>query len=177
MPYATGAPFNAYQRQHDPTCLSDTRISLLQEIYSWADGESSPSIFWLSGMAGTGKSTVARTVAIKYSTDKALGASFFFTRGGGDIGHAGKFITSIAVQLVDCIPSLKHIVCNAIAERSNIATQSLRDQWHHLILGPLSKLASSGGQSRYILVLDALDECENENDIRVILQLVSEVHP
>jgi NACHT domain len=175
LPYAIGAPFNAYQRQHDLTCLSNTRVDLLREIYSWADRESSPSIFWLSGLAGTGKSTVARTVATKYSADKALGASFFFTRGSGDLGHAGKFVTSIAVQLADYVSGLKRIICNAIAERSNITNQSLRDQWLHLILGPLSKLASNSSQSRYILVLDALDECEDKNNIQIILQLLGEV--
>src|SRR5436190_294793 len=67
LPIAKDAPFNAYQRQHDPTCLPDTRVDLLQEIYNWADGQDKPCIFWLSGLAGTGKSTVARTVAAKYS--------------------------------------------------------------------------------------------------------------
>ena len=132
MPYAIGAPFNAYQRQHDLTCLSNTRVDLLREIYSWADRESSPSIFWLSGLAGTGKSTIARTVAAKCSEKGSLGASFFFSRGGGDIGHAGKFVTSIAVQLANKIPALKRNICDAIAERSDIVSQSLRDQWRHL---------------------------------------------
>jgi hypothetical protein len=38
-------------------------------------------------------------VARKYHDRQRLAASFFFSRGGGDVGHAGKFVTSIAVQL------------------------------------------------------------------------------
>ncbi|RYN71680.1 hypothetical protein AA0119_g13653, partial [Alternaria tenuissima] len=44
LPTATDAPFNAFQRQHDPTCLPDTRVDLLREIHDWADGDDSPSI-------------------------------------------------------------------------------------------------------------------------------------
>ncbi|KAJ5681608.1 uncharacterized protein N7477_001548 [Penicillium maclennaniae] len=36
-------PFNAYQPQHEPTCLPDTRVDLLHEIHDWADGEDSPA--------------------------------------------------------------------------------------------------------------------------------------
>jgi hypothetical protein len=55
-------------------------------------------------MAGTGNSTIARTVARTYlDQKKRLGANFFFSHGGGDIGHAGKFVMSIAVQLASNI--------------------------------------------------------------------------
>ena len=45
LPTAANAPFNAFKRQHDPTCLPDNRIDLLRKIYDWADGENSPGIF------------------------------------------------------------------------------------------------------------------------------------
>lgn len=72
LPFAVDASFNAYQRQHDPTCLPNTCVDLLQEIYNWADGENSPSIFWLNDLAGTGKSTIARTLVARYSIRAAL---------------------------------------------------------------------------------------------------------
>jgi hypothetical protein len=127
----------------------------------------------LSGLAGTGKSTIARTVARKYFEKRCLGASFFFTRGGGDVGHVGKFITTIAVQLASSVPTLHQHICDAIMERSDIARQSLRDQWHHLVLSPLSKLDGHDCQS-YVLVVDALDECDDKNNIRIIPQLLAE---
>ena len=174
LPTASDARFNAYQRQHDPGCLPDTRVDLLQKIYDWADGRDERSIFWLNGLAGTGKSTIARTVARKYYDQKRLGASFFFSRDGGDVGHAGKFVTSIAWQLASSVPSLDQYVCDAIKERRDIASQSLRDQWQQLVLCPLSRLSGSGGQLSYMLVVDALDECDNKKDIRIIVHLLSE---
>jgi hypothetical protein len=105
LPYADNASFNAYQRQHEPTCLPNTRVDLLREIYSWANGRDKRYIFWLNGLAGTGKSTIARTVAREHFGKKCLGASFFFVRGGRDLGHAGKFVTTIAIQLASSVPA------------------------------------------------------------------------
>jgi hypothetical protein len=111
-------------------------------------------------------------VARRYYREKRLAASFFFSRGGGDVGHAGKFVTSIAVQLTHSVPAVRQHISNAVAERSGIVSQSLRDQWQHLVLCPLSKLHKS---ESYIVVVDALDECDSDNDIRLIVQLLAEV--
>jgi NACHT domain len=146
----------------------------LERIRAWADGDDTRRIFWLSGLAGTGKSTIARTVAQENYDRKRLGASFFFSRGGGDVGNASKFFTSIAVQLANNVRPLRRYICEAIMERGDIASQSLRDQWRQLILGPLSKLDGNSRPSSYILVVDALDECDNENHIRDILRLLAE---
>lgn len=51
--------------------LEITRIDVLRQIKAWADGEDERHIFWLSGFAGTGKSTIARTVARTWSEGKA----------------------------------------------------------------------------------------------------------
>ena len=174
IPVATNAPFNSYDRQHEPTCLLNTRVDLLQEIYDWADGQDERCIFWLNGLAGTGKSTIARTVARRYFERERLGASFFFSRGGGDVSHAGKFFTSIAVQLANNVPSLQQHICDAITKRKDIASQSLRDQWRQLVLLPLLKLDGNACQCLYVLIVDALDECDDDNNIRIILQLLAE---
>jgi hypothetical protein len=54
---AKGAAFNSYENKHDG-CLPGTRSDLLREIKEWAESPHGKCIFWLSGMAGTGKSTI-----------------------------------------------------------------------------------------------------------------------
>ncbi|PMD32012.1 hypothetical protein L207DRAFT_590884 [Hyaloscypha variabilis F] len=176
LPFAVEAPFNAYQRQHEPACLENTRSDLLSKIYNWIDGPDEASIFWLNGFAGTGKSTIARTVARKYDKERRLGASFFFVKGGGDVGGASKLFTTIATQLARRVPNLRQHICDAVAKHRDIYNQSLRDQWACLVLEPLSKLKTDGheGHSLYVLVIDALDECSDENTIRIIPQLLAE---
>ncbi|KAF2176961.1 hypothetical protein K469DRAFT_605207, partial [Zopfia rhizophila CBS 207.26] len=86
-----------------------------------------------------------------------------------------KFVTSIAVQLATSISALRQYVNDAVTERSDIASRSLRDQWHELVFGPLSKLDGIGRRTLYVVVVDALNECDEENDIQVILHLLVEV--
>jgi hypothetical protein len=172
LPSAPQAAFDSPDNQHGPTCLPNTRIELLQNIADWADGLHERCIFWLNGTAGTGKSTIARTVARIHHDQGNLGASFFFSRGGGDVGHADRVVLTLAVQLAIRMPSAKRHICDAIQENKNIASQSLRDQWDQLILNPLSKLDCNSPHS-IVLVIDALDECVSERDIRILLRLLA----
>lgn len=146
---------------------------MLNEIGAWADGYGEHCIFWLSGMAGTGKSTIARTIADKFYAQERLAASFFFSRGGGDVAGAARFFTTVARQLVK-LPALRRYIYEAVTEQKEIASQTLRDQWNQLILRPLSKLKASSLRSPLVIVVDALDECEGDNDIRLLLQLLTE---
>src|SRR5277367_1832640 len=174
LPHAAQAAFNSTDNQHDPLCLQDTRVDVLNQIGVWADGSDERCIFWLNGMAGTGKSTIARTIAREYYNQKCLGASFFFSRGTDDRSYAGKFFTTIARQLAQISPALKELISTAVAERNDIADQSLRDQWKCLILQPLSMWTVPSSHPPLILVIDALDECDGDKDVQVILELVGE---
>jgi hypothetical protein len=75
-----------------------------------------------------------------------------------------------AIQLANSVPTLRRYICEAVTERSDITNQSLRDQWHQLILRPLSKLDDNGNgcYSSYVLIIDALDECDDDNNVRII---------
>jgi len=83
-------------------------------------------------------------------------------------------VTSLACQLAGSIRPLRHYIYDAIRECNDIASRSLREQWHQLILRPLLKLDGTGCKTLYILVVDALDECDDENDIRTIVHLLTE---
>jgi hypothetical protein len=90
LPIAAQARLNSYERRYDSDCLPNTRVDLLQEIREWADGTDKRPIFWLRGLAGTGKSAIARTIAREYYERHRLAASFFFSKDiGGDVRHAG----------------------------------------------------------------------------------------
>lgn len=170
---ADGAGFDSFYRQHEPQCVQNTRVDLLQQIHTWNTSTDDRCIFWLNGMAGTGKSTIARTVAHALADQSRLGASFFFSRGSGDLGNAAKFVSTLAHQLANISPVFKQPISRAIADRSNVVRQGLRNQWKELILKPLSSL--NGPRLTMTFVIDALDECERQEDIKLILQLFVEI--
>jgi len=126
-------------------------------------------------MAGTGKSTVSRTVAQSLADKGQLGASFFFKRGEGDRGNASRFFTTISAQLVTKMPTLAPCIMKAIDADPAVPGKVLKEQFDKLILGPLSEANLASAQSsRQVIVIDALDECEREQDIRTILHLLSQ---
>ncbi|KAK2031203.1 hypothetical protein LX32DRAFT_681326 [Colletotrichum zoysiae] len=173
LPTAPEASFDSHAEEHNPTCLEDTRVELLDELHQWINDPSAEAVFWLNGMAGTGKSTISRTVAQSLGKTNQLGASFFFKRGEGDRGHASKFFTTIASQLVRRFPMLALHVKDAIDADPAIHTKFLREQFNRLIFEPLEKVQEAYQGDSVVIVVDALDECEQDNDIKVIINLFS----
>lgn len=176
------ASFDAYGQVHR-ACHSSTRVDLLREIQDWIRNPHGRNIFWLSGMAGTGKSTIATTVAQwlvsqRGSSSVDLGASFFFKRGEGDRGSAKWFIPTIVKQLILGVPGLDIVVSDVLASYPDICNKALAEQFRTLLLEPLQKVVHSSELKRIVVVVvDALDECENENDIRILLRLWSSIPP
>ncbi|KAL4988837.1 hypothetical protein BDW68DRAFT_196418 [Aspergillus falconensis] len=158
-------------------CLQGTRTVLLQQIMDWAMLPSQKSIFWLKGMAGTGKSTISRTVAESLKNANHLGASFFFKRGERDRGSAIKFFPTLTRQLILRIPELRPGVRKALSDDPDIVSKSLREQFEKLLLQPLLTLSQLGQQAQtqtqtLVIVIDALDECEHAQDVRAIIGLL-----
>lgn len=161
--------------QHEDECLRGTRTELLKEIAEWAVSPRGKLIFWLNGMAGTGKSTISRTVSKRFKQEGILGASYFSKRGEGDRGNTMKLFPTITRQLAKNIPQLTPGIQKAIHNNSDIGTRGIREQFERLLLKPLLDLDSSTPPIQNIIVIDALDECDMDNDMRLILQLLPQL--
>ncbi|KAL4862351.1 hypothetical protein BDV12DRAFT_203139 [Aspergillus spectabilis] len=168
---AEGAFYDSYINEHEDFCLPDTRTELHSRILDWADSTEGHCIFWLNGMAGTGKSTIARTVARSFKDKGQLGATFFFKRGEADRGNARYLISTIMRQLITRHRQLVPDVLNAIENDPNISSKFLSEQFDKLLLKPLLKLRLNQPTTT-VIVIDALDECDREDDIQVILRLL-----
>ncbi|EED12693.1 WD-repeat protein, putative [Talaromyces stipitatus ATCC 10500] len=168
---ADGAEFDSYADQHEYFCLPGTRVELLSQISEWAESSNGKCIFWLNGMAGTGKSTIARTVAESFKNKDQLGATFFFKRGEANRSNARYLIPTITKQLVTKHQRLIPAVSKVIEDNPNISSKSLSEQFDKLLLQPLVRL-NMNQPATIVVVIDALDECDREDDIQVILRLL-----
>ncbi|KAL7763957.1 hypothetical protein ACKLNR_005102 [Fusarium oxysporum f. sp. zingiberi] len=176
LPIAEGASFDSMAEEHNPRCLPDTRQELLEDIDRWIDDPNSKTVYWLNGMAGTGKSTISRTVAYSRSQRGDLGASFFFKRGEVDRGNLNKLMSTLAYHLAMSIPGATVFIKKALDVNPAIVGKSVKEQFEKLIQEPLSEAAATATitSSSVVIVIDALDECDQEADIRLLINIFSQ---
>ena len=79
-------------------------------------------------------------------------------------------MTSIAVQLAKS-RVLGERIHEAILDDDGIANKILQDQWKQLVIEPLSKIETEPVRTNLVLVIDALDECDNQSDIQRVIQI------
>ena len=168
---ANGAEFRHGERKG---CLKGTRRTVLNGIELWAADFDKSSIYWLNGLAGTGKSTIAKTISERFFADGRLGASFFCSRDFDDRRNLQFIFPTLATQLARKYPKFRSILVPLIQSDPGITYESLYNQMKKLITKPLSESRIST-----VIVIDALDECEDEESASAILsvlgQLVSKI--
>ncbi|KAI1052917.1 hypothetical protein LB506_009967 [Fusarium annulatum] len=176
LPYVSDAVWDSHAEEHNATCLENTRKDILREIKEWAEDttDQSKTVYWLNGMAGTGKSTISRTIARSLSEAGRLGASFFFKRGELNREKISKLVPTIARQLATNRPELESYIYKAVLHDPTIASKAVRAQFERLILEPLSQISTeTQDKTPVTIVIDALDECESDADIYLIINLFS----
>ncbi|GKZ36734.1 hypothetical protein AbraIFM66950_007931 [Aspergillus brasiliensis] len=177
LPLVLEARFGSFDDGNNPECLEGTRTEILREIQTWAEDPDVSPVFWLRGMAGTGKSTISRTFAAACQQRKSLvphgsplaphvylGTTFFFDRTKPGRNTVEKLFPTISNELASSFPDARDKVCRAISENQFIGTQNLRNQWNKLILEPLLTLEKELLLPvTLVLLLDALDEAVSED--------------
>jgi hypothetical protein len=80
------------------------------------------------------------------------------------------------VQLAHNLPRLIPGIRAAVQDDPAIAMKGIKEQFEKLLLQPLLSLRLSDHPIKTVLiVIDALDECEGEKDIRLIIQLLPQL--
>ncbi|KAJ7869474.1 hypothetical protein B0H14DRAFT_2346075 [Mycena olivaceomarginata] len=169
--YVAAAAINA---QSPEGCLEGTRVDLLNGLRAWSRDPNSPHIFWLDGMAGTGKSAIARSFCHMLGKEKQLGGSFFCLRGDANRGNPKHILPTLALHLASQDATYKSALLAPVDEGIS-SNANLEIQIENLLERPL-RSADSGGRLPFILVIDALDELDDEDATKDLLRrLVSAV--
>jgi hypothetical protein len=165
MHYTANAGHRSGNRQG---CLRGTREGVLKEIKHWLTSEQGQRVFWLNGLAGTGKSTIAQTFAETTSFDGKLGASFFCSRDFEDRSNLQMIFPTLAFQLACQYPRFRKELLQVLKERPDVGQESLISQMEKLIVSPLK---ATGIPT--LIIIDALDECKDEEPASAVLSILS----
>ena len=159
-----------YRHGNRNGCLKGTRESVLNEIEHWTKDFKRPPIFWLNGLAGTGKSTIAQTVAEALFADGHLGASFFCSRGVEDRSNLQLIFPTLAFQLAQQYPKFRSSLVPLLRSNPDLTHESLQDQMRSFIVKPLQSTKLST-----VIVIDALDECKDDEPESAILLVLGKL--
>ncbi|EMD34647.1 hypothetical protein CERSUDRAFT_75593 [Gelatoporia subvermispora B] len=165
-----GASIDAQDRES--ACLEGTRTQILDDLAQWAHDPTSARIFWLNGMAGTGKSAIARTFCYRLREVDMLGGSFFCSRGTMR-DDAKRILPTLAVALARRSPAYRSALLDILDEHPEAGHDHLELQVERLIEQPL-RTAFGDNPPTFVLLVDALDECSNTKATeRILSRLMS----
>jgi len=163
-----------YKHGNRKGCLKGTRSAVLDQIELWTRDFSQCPVYWLNGLAGTGKSTIAQSIAERVFAGGQLGASFFCSRDFESRSNLQFIFPTLAVQLARKYPRFRSIFIPLVQSDPEVIHESLYSQMSKLVVGPLRESAIST-----VIVIDALDECKDDEPASAILSvlggLVSEI--
>ncbi|KLO07807.1 hypothetical protein SCHPADRAFT_632004 [Schizopora paradoxa] len=169
------ATYDSQRPRPIDVCYSETCKAILDKIKAWAAKDGQPQIMWISGLAGTGKSTVAKTIATWAADEGILGGNYFFSRDMMELRKSSHVIPTIAYHLSEYDPSLTGCISKALVERNgHVLNQEIAEQFRRLIEEPLRRTyAPTITRKRTLLIIDGIDECDNPKDIETIIHCLS----
>ncbi|CEJ82920.1 hypothetical protein VHEMI02960 [[Torrubiella] hemipterigena] len=160
------AQYHSADTAEAPRCLEGTRASIRKRLLSWSESTTGPNIFWLNGSAGTGKSTIARTIADSLDENGTLAAGYFFKRGDETRNKMVRVLPTLLHQVVRHIVGLKACVSASLGSEDGDAldAMSLDFQFEKLFDVPLRTLEPLYMDHKpQVIIIDALDESIEQN--------------
>ncbi|KAL5634188.1 hypothetical protein ACGC1H_006124 [Rhizoctonia solani] len=152
-------------------CTPGTRNPQIELLLEWTYNPEAGRTCWINGMAGTGKTTIAYSVCTKLDESFELGASFFCSRVIPECRQVKYIIPAISYQLARFSLPFRCALDKILESDPDAHTRELKIQYRKLLVEPLLEVQGCLPED-LIVVIDALDECENENSLGQILDLI-----
>ena len=149
-------------------CMKGTRRGVLLQLENWLKDEQDKQVFWLNGLAGTGKSTIAQTFAETSFADGKLGASFFCSQDFEERSNLRSIFPTLAFQLAHRYPQFRQELLAVLTANPDVGQESLTSQMEKLLKGPFQVT-----KTPTLIIIDALDECQDKEPASALLSVIS----
>jgi hypothetical protein len=175
LPRAEFAEYDAASPAPRNGCTEDTRKTILDTLRTWASDNTTTKVYWLNGMAGTGKTTISYSFSEILNDNESLGGTFFSSHLRVDTSDVRCIIPTICLQLAarKFFPSLSHLILDVVEDNPDCKSWRIGKQFQNFFVKPLT--AAYRGTSNIVfpvIVLDALDECSDQSLVAELLSMI-----
>jgi hypothetical protein len=174
LPRAQFVEYDAASPVPRNACTKDMRKALLDKLQVWADDQTTTKVYWLNGMAGTGKTTIAYSFSEILREKDSLGGTFFSSHLRVDTSDIRCIIPTISLQLAHYFPSLSHLIMEVVEDHPDCSSWRIGKQFLNFMVKPLTAVYrdTRGGLVVPVIVLDALDECSDQSLVAELLSVI-----
>ena len=172
LPRAQFVEYDADSPAPRNACTENTRKAVLDKLQVWANDETATKVYWLNGMAGTGKTTIAYSFSEILVENDSLGGTFFCSHLRGDTSDVRCIIPTISHQLAYFSPSLTPLIMDVVEGHPDCSSWGISKQFRNFMVKPLNAVYRGSRGVIPVIVLDALDECSNQSHVVELLSVI-----
>ena len=152
-------------------CMEGTREKLLNQVMAWAANESDMSnIYWIHGLPGIGKTSLAHSICKKLHNTQRLAGGFFCQRDDANMSDIRNILPTFIFKLAENFPPFRNIVADRLRSDPNLTSKSMDDS---IFLDFIRNLPRHPKHA-LVFVIDALDECGDGKNRPVLLKVLAE---
>ena len=153
-------------------CMKGTREPILNEIIAWvANGPGPSSTYWVHGLPGIGKTSLAHSICEALDERNQLVGAFFCQRDDTKSSEPRNILPTLIYKLAENSPTFGRIVAERLRNKPNLTTESMK---HPLFLDFIRSLPGQPNGHSLAFVVDALDECGNSKTRPEILKALTD---
>ena len=184
------SPSAFYNTGDSTKCHPKTQTVILDQVKNWILGNVEPDtpMLWFAGLAGSGKSCIARSIAEWSNQRNLLLASYFFLQTDPSRNSTKHLISSLAYTITQTVPGSRPHIEQAIRSDPHIFSRAIDIQMDRLVVDPLSESSDSRmksltlegpestqpkfkGHLPHVFIIDGLNECGKSEEQRDIIRL------
>ncbi len=150
-------------------CTAETREKILKDIQDWAEDPNGTKVHWMSGKAGTGKTTILYSLCEWLSKKQPHGGNYFCSRISASCRDVKNIVPTLADQLARYSPAFRLALCKVLEEHSEASKLDVKWQFAKLLQAPMQAVKT---MPEGVVVIDELDECDNGDAFRLFLEIL-----
>jgi hypothetical protein len=167
-----------YHEQEKQKCHEVTRATVMNKLDTWirdkSTGATLKRCWWMTSIAGAGKTAIAMTTArclldqrrLSAKEDEKLDPSEeapilyaqYFCNHKNNSSNIHSLFPTLALQLAEQSPAAAHIIQTALLDQPSVAHEFSHAQAESIFVNPLLQLAELSSPLPLVVIIDGVDE-------------------